>query len=180
MYAYEVGKPYNPNVRVWPEKSEYNYRAGSHELILFFNGITAQEVQAVTTQPLKLGAIYTAPVLTFLYRFTGEPSWSDCPYSWHLVRETLPDQATIPPDVEELERALLSIILVEATTGIVKGIRVVSISIALTRMLHTAIRDQAAQAWDARAYDRALAQIQTQSADQLARRAERCDIGATR
>jgi hypothetical protein len=35
LHAYEVGKPYDPRRRSWPEGADYNFREGAHELRIF-------------------------------------------------------------------------------------------------------------------------------------------------
>lgn len=177
LHAYEVGKLYHVGRTSWPEAAQYNYRAGGHELLLFYANIKDSEVKAVTRRPVEFGALAVPPVLFFLFKFSTDSEWSDAPYSWHLVKAARPDEATEPPPLEENERALLSIVLVEATTGIIAGLRTVSLSIGLSRYLHTAIREQIAQPFDVAAYDAALARIYRDSSTaELARRAERCLI----
>lgn len=177
LHVYQIGAPYVPGRTSWPERAEYNYRGGGHELLLFYPQLTQREITAITRRPAEFGAVAVGPVLFFLYKFSTDSEWSDCPYAWHLVKQQRPDEATEPPPLEEGERALLSIVLVEATTGLIVGLRTVSLSIALARALHQAIRDQIAAPWDAAAYDRALQDVyRTTSVGQLARQAERCRI----
>lgn len=47
MHRYEVGQPYHPSRRAWPEGAQYNYRQGQHELVLFFQSPTTREIEAV-------------------------------------------------------------------------------------------------------------------------------------
>jgi hypothetical protein len=83
----------------------------------------------------------------------------DCSYQWHRVS---PEERSQPPAWEETSpelRALLTIILVEASTGIILALRSVSYSPAFTRSLHRAIADQAALPYDAAAHEAAVADI---------------------
>lgn len=177
LHAYKVGELYSPNRTNWPEAGEYNYRAGAHELRLFFAGLKESEIKAITRRPCEFGATARGPILFFLYKFSGDTQWSDAPYSWHMLHAVHPDLATVPPPLEENERVLLNIVLVEATTGIIAGLRVVSLSIALSRYLHTQITAQIAQPFSQVEYDQTLADVyRRETSDALARSAERCRI----
>jgi hypothetical protein len=67
--------------------------------------------------------------------------WSDSAFSWWNVTEE--DRKIPAPQANPAERVLLKIILIEAATGIVKAIRVTTLSPAFTEKLHDAIRTQA-------------------------------------
>ena len=173
LHIYQVGQLYSPNRTQWPETGEYNYRANSHELRLFYKNITPGEITAITRRPCQLGAVVQDGILFFVYQFGRDP-WSDAPYSWHMVNAVRPEEATIPPPLQEQERSLLQVVLVEATTGIIAGLRTVSLSINLSRYLHQAITKQIAQPFDQAVHDQALARVYaTTTSEQLARRAER-------
>ena len=76
-----------------------------------------------------------------LYRFGEILPWSDSAFSWWNVAEEvrrIPEQRKHPA-----ERTLLKIILVEATTGVIKAIRVTTFSPEFTERLHRGIRRQA-------------------------------------
>lgn len=156
MHDYRVGQPYSPTRRGWPEIAQYNYRQGGHELVLFFRSPTSREIRAVRQGAAEFALYHHEDLVVLLYRF-GPPGegvpWSDAPYTWHLVP---PEQRTLPPAGDELgpeARALLSVILVDAGTGIVRALRQVSLSPEFTRALHDAIREQAARTWSEPVYD---------------------------
>jgi hypothetical protein len=75
--------------------------------------------------------------------------------------------------------ALCTVLLVEASNGILQAIRAVSFSPEFTRSLHKAIADQAALPHDPAEHDRAVADVvQRYSTDQLwARCQHRCEGG---
>lgn len=140
MPTIAVGQPYQKGVTQFPEMPEYNYWRGGHRLAIFMAGITPDELAAVKSAPVQLAFTVVGDVLVLQYRFGAGLPWSDATYTWHKV--TPVDQAR-PPKMIGQERALLEIILVEATTGIVKAIRVVSFSPTFTQRLHAAINRQA-------------------------------------
>lgn len=98
-------------------------------------------------------ALYTAgPVVWLLHRF-GRGNWADSPFAWHLVPE---DRRARPWEAQELERATITVLLVEAASGILQAIRMLTFSPHFTRQLHAAIERQAEAPWDPAEFDRVL------------------------
>lgn len=138
-----VGKPYIPSRTRWLEATDYNFRCGSHELRLFFESPSDTEVRAITNGRAEFALYVEGDVIVLCYRF--EPmGWSDQSFTWHLVPE---DQREEPPDAHGAERATLAVILVDAISGLVRGLRIVTFSAEFTRDLHDAIRAQARRPW---------------------------------
>ena len=111
------------------------------------------------------------PIIFFLLRFEGVSSWADAPYSFHLVPV---EERSLPPDhLSPQTRAVVTVLLVEARSGIVQAIRVVTLSPAFTRRLFEAIRQQVLQPFDLAYYDATLAEIYERcSSEDLAQLAE--------
>jgi len=163
MHTYTVGKPYHPGRQHWPEGADYNFRAGGHELRVFLGRATSSEVTAVRTGRVEFGAMIELPEIFIVSRFHGPDgrvvASFDCSYQWHRVSSA---ERTAPPAWEETSpqlRALLSIILVEATNGVILALRSVSYSPEFTRAFHRAIADQAALPYDQAEHERAVADI---------------------
>jgi len=147
MYKLEVGKPYQPGRRRWPEGVDYNWRSGGHELRLFLGGATRHEVEAVRSGPVQFGFFAEPEGLFLIARFGTRLSF-DCSYNWHRLSA---DDRTLPPPSEETSpklRAILTIILVEATSGVVLALRGVTFSPEFTRAIDRSIADQAAGPYD--------------------------------
>lgn len=135
-----VGAPYNPTRRQWPECAQYNYRSGQHELVLFFDQPSEEEVEAVRAGACEFALVTQGIALALLWHFAPLP-WGDAPYLYWKV----PDGERLPPrwaDSSSEDRALLTVILVDARTGIVQALRAVSWSPAFTVSVHLAIRRQ--------------------------------------
>ncbi|MBI3654031.1 MAG: hypothetical protein HY231_23620 [Acidobacteria bacterium] len=156
MYKYEVGKLYHPARTQWPEVTQYNFRAGQHELVLFLNNPTPREREALRRLPCEFGLRVEQDVIFLLYRFGGDVPWSDAPYSIHLVPES---ERQIPaPELSAETRTLLQVVLVDARTGLIVAMRAVTLSPEFTAALQHAIYEQHERPWiGASAYD---AQIQ--------------------
>jgi hypothetical protein len=171
MHALVVGAPHVRGRRSWPEVADYNFRGGRHALRLFVAHPTPREVEAVRTRPVEFGLLVDQPLLVQVVRFLGRSGQVvmsfDCSYSWHRVPAA---ERVLPPAVEETSpelRALLTIVLVEATTGLVAVVRYVTFSPEFTRGLHRAIADQAALPYDQAEHDRAVEAMRRFTTDQL-------------
>jgi len=178
MHRLEVGKPYDPSRRAWFDVADYNYRAGGHELRLFMRGLSPKEVAAVRTGRVEFGLLIELPELFVISRFHGPDNRVvmsfDCSYCWHRVSVA---ERTAPPAWEETSpqtRAVCTIILVEASNGLVAALRAVSFSPEFTRSLHRAIADQAGLPYDQVEHERAVAEMtRRNTTDQLW---ERCKV----
>jgi hypothetical protein len=153
VHLLEVGKLYNPDRTSWPETNQYNFRAGQHELVIFYERPTAEEVEAFSKGETEFAMHFERGVIFFLYKF-GDLAWADATYSWHLVPE---DERQLPsPPASAEERTLLSVLLVDASTGILKSMRALTLSPRFTRELGRAIREQAAASFSTQSHDAAL------------------------
>jgi hypothetical protein len=179
MYAIEVGKPYHPARRSWRDGSDYTYRSAGHELRVFLRDAARAEVVAVQSGPVEFGFFAEPEGLFLITRFGSKLSF-DCSYNWHRVSA---EGRTLPPPTEKTSpelRARMTIILVEATTGMVLALRTVKFSPEFTRALHRAIADQVAAPYDRAAHERWADGMTAQnSTEQLwARCTMRCQGGA--
>lgn len=157
MHQFSVGQLYHPLRTYWPEVAQYNYRSGAHELVLFLGSPTEREVKAARKGKAEFALFVRQPVIVLAYKFGDGIPWSDAVYSWHLVPESERDLPSA--DLESEVRANLHVLLVDAHTGLVRAIRLVSFSPAFTRSLHGAIREQAAAPLDSVRYDASIAEL---------------------
>lgn len=180
MHAIKVGKLYNPKVRRWPECAQFSCRGGRWELVLFFPDPSQREIDAVRAGRAEFAMLVRRPVLFFIYRFAaGAIPWSDAPTTIHLVPEHergLPEQPKT-----EYQRALLTVILVDATNGITRAVRATSLGPSFSEALFAATVAQAAEPWEPDAYNHAqqAAYAEFPTADAMAMAAVvRCVGGA--
>lgn len=143
MYVLRVGQLYNPKRTSWPEGTQYAFRCGTHELLLFFHGPTTAEVEAVRRGRAQF-ALYAQGDLLVLCSQFGDQPWTDAPFSWHLLPESEREE---PPELTRDERIALQVILVDAATGIVQVLRLKTLSPGFSRALHRAIRAQRDRPW---------------------------------
>lgn len=162
MHKFEVGQLYNPNRKSWPPGTiQYNYRGGNHELLVCLANPTSKEIASFKDGTIDFALFAEEDVVMLVFRTRTkklEPGldWSDAPYSWWLVPQA---EQTIPLSVVGEERALFQIFLVDATTGILKVIKAVSVSHDFTNALHAAIRHQIELPFDPVAYNQHIDQI---------------------
>ncbi len=141
MQIVAIGKPLFEERCELPEAIEYNYQSGDHTLLLSMKNLHPKEIEAVRESEAEFGLYCENSILFLLYRFGEALPWSDSAFSWWNIAE---EDRRIPAPIENpAERILLKIILVEAATGIVKAIRVTTLSPVFTEKLHDAIRQQA-------------------------------------
>ena len=142
MQIVALGKRLFGNRSELPEGIEYNYQAGDHTLLISLKNLRSPEIAAVAAEPAEFGLYCENDIIFLLYRFGDALPWSDAAFSWWNTAE---EDRPLAPARENAEgRALLTIILVGAGTGVVKAIRAMTFSPDFTEKLHDAIRKQAA------------------------------------
>ncbi len=141
MQIVAIGKPLFEGRTELPEAIEYNYQAGDHTLLLSMKNLHPKEIEAVRQDEAEFGLYCENSIVFLLYRFGEILPWSDSAFSWWNVSEE--DRRIPAPQANPAERILLKIILIEAATGIVKAIRVTTLSPVFTEKLQDAIRQQA-------------------------------------
>lgn len=150
-----VGEPYVRGKRHWPEAYEYNYRVGGHELRMFIRTPYPKEVEAVTAGDARFALVVLGDIIFLAFQFENALV-GECPYSWHMVSpedRVLPD-LDFPPGVG----AVLRVVLVDAETGLVRGLRVLAFNRRFSLKLHRAILAQSLRPFDQATYDQQLAE----------------------
>jgi hypothetical protein len=144
-----VGEAYSPTRRSWTEDVDVNYRKRAWELRLFLARPTVREVEAVRRGPAEFAFLEADDALLFLYRFGEALPWSDKPFSWHLLARSRPEEALLPEPVREGEetRDTLQVVLVDAASGIVKALRLLTFSPSFTVALRLAVAREAERPW---------------------------------
>lgn len=156
-HTYHVGQLYNPTITHWPADSrQYNYREATHELVLFLGTPAPEEITAIRSATADFALVEHGDVMFLLSHFGEGLLWGDSPYSWWLVPESQ-RQAPFPLPTTH-SRVLLTVLLVDAHTGILHAIRRVSLSPDFSRALHAAIQRQIERGWPGdQAYDAQIA-----------------------
>jgi hypothetical protein len=130
MQIVAIGKSLFEERYELPEAIEYNYQAGDHTLLLSMKNLHPKEIEAVRQDEAEFALYCENSIVFLLYRFGEVLPWSDSAFSWWNLTEE--DRRIPAPPQNPAERILLKIILIEAATGIVKAIRVTTLSPAFT------------------------------------------------
>lgn len=182
MHILALGELFAAGITRWPESIHYNWDpvghapAPHHALTVLAERPATDELRAFRRgTPLELALLVDAPAIVLLWRGGGWP-WSDAPFAWHL----LPPERQVLPDTEIPDTAgvPLGMVLVDAATGRVAGLRQVAMPALFARALHQAIWDQAQAPWDQAAYDARVAELAAVPCEELVARATaRCRVG---
>lgn len=144
-HVLRVGQLYTPRRTNWPDGADYNYRSGVHELRLFLRDATEHEQEQVLHGAATFQVGVHGDVILLGFTFGDLPQGYST-FSKYLVPE---DERRDPPDLSDGAQGLrwrnrvLTVILVEGTTGIVLGLRTLALPIYFLRVLHRLIREQA-------------------------------------
>jgi hypothetical protein len=139
--VYRVGEKLRQGRDTWPEGGHFVCGPCGHELTLCCSDINADLIHEVRCGHSEFALVVEPPVIVLAYRFGQSDAWNDISYCWHLQPE---DWRVVPPVLQSPEaRALLWITLVGADDGLIHAQRGVTLSPRFTRVLHTAISNQA-------------------------------------
>jgi hypothetical protein len=146
MSVHQVDNSFNPSVIRWPEHTEYTVRDGTHELRLFWNDPAPATVAAITAAPCDLAVAHLRGVLFLLYRFEGGVALSAAAYTrGHGEQGGRGGKKRTPASPEPAPAEtddVLSVYLVDARTGMLRGTRIVSLSSSMSAALESALREQ--------------------------------------
>lgn len=136
-----VGQPFIPGVTSWPhERFEYRiWGGGSHMLQLCYGRLTERDIDRFQHGQAHLGLAKLKGALFLLFRIEGFLDWSDQAYNIRLVEAA--EDRELPPHPVGTHQ-VLSLVLVEAETGIVRGLRVVTWSKHASAVLDRLLREQ--------------------------------------
>ena len=179
MHIYAVGHPYSQNVTSWPDgSSDYNWFDDGHELRLFLDNPTSRELHDYKKGRAEFSLAVVGPIISIAYRFGAQP-WSDSTYNyWLTPADRRPEMLTTWE--KEAQRFLLQVVLIDASNGIVKALRAVTLSPEFSAALAIAARHQVEKGDPGAAYDRTIeSYLQTypQSTDLLPLSIARCTGG---
>lgn len=134
-----VGQPFSHERSKWEDgRIEYRFFSGNHMLQLCLGQLTPQEIKAFRKNPVRVALFIEGNVIFFIFKIEGCMDWSDQGFSIHLVHEQNRDLPSLPPGM----RTPLNLVLVDADTGIVRALRMVTFSPHFSRLLHDAMRRQ--------------------------------------
>lgn len=166
MRKLEIGQLLEEGKTKYQEGVVFDFQHGSPLLYLFFNRPTIKEIEAVKSGKFEVGFYVKDEVIFILAKFEGMP-WMDAPYSVHLSRPF------VLQDIHERQGFGLTILLVDASTGILKAIRYSGLSTEFSRKFRDAIERQNTLTWEEKTYQQKINIVYgNYSTDDLVQRAD--------
>lgn len=135
MEKFEVGQLLQEGVTKYEECVKFGFSQAGADMTVFFNRPTNNEIEAVKTGKLEIAFYEKEGIIFFLSKFQGL-NWMDSPYNVHLSQ---------PYDFEDIPSDMglsLTILLTDASTGIIKTIRYVGLGNKFSLDLQAAILKQ--------------------------------------
>lgn len=160
----EVGQLFEPGKTRYQECIKFECTQSGPMLLMFFDQPSNKEVDYIKSGKFQTKFYEYEEVIFMLFKF-GSLSWIDAPYSVHLSQPF--------EFAEELEQENiglgLQIYLIDATTGILKAMRLIGLGHDYSLKLRDAILKQKGKAFDLDAYDFKISEIYKRyNTDQLA------------
>lgn len=159
-----VGQLYAAPRTTWPEGMHARVSPDGIELALFWASPAAQEIAMLHTQPIEMRLLSDTHAMMFLLRF-GRGYWQEAPYSVHRVP---PGLRGAPPDPGPGYGWPLYVVLVDARTGIVQGLRMIALSRRFSCAVLHAFEKQVALPADDTLHIQQVHRMQRRSLESLA------------
>lgn len=154
MRKLAVGELFVEGRTEWPECNQYNYTTSGHQLTLFYDKPTEKEIADVRKGEAKFQLLAKPEALCFLYKIGDQP-WCDAYFNYWVNPEHFRQD---PEKLMPGQLPTIMIYLVDASTGIIQAIRMLTFSEAFGQRLHKAIEIQIASPSTKAEYERAVNQ----------------------
>lgn len=153
MYKYEVGQII-PAFMGHAENVYFNMDNGGATMFVFFQSPTMKEIkQFKSGKEFQIRFVELYDVIMLMAKI-GDLDWMDAPYTPHLSPDLT--QFAIPTEGRGLG---LTLILVDATTGQIKSIRLLGLSENFTRKLLGTVIKNAEKPFNINSYNMNIAKI---------------------
>ena len=150
METEQIGQLYLPDkTQLLPEVS-YRYDQQGYRLLIVEETVSAERMKLIGSGVAEFAFYEDGPVIFFLYCF-GDQRWDEAPFSWYLT----PRAQRVQPNVEQ-EPEDMRIILVDATDGLIKMVRRISLVNEFGHCLQQAVAGQAAGNFNGQSYAKHL------------------------
>lgn len=147
-YVYSVGQRYHPSLTSVPEGMHITHLSSKGmQILVAFARLTDAEVEGFKKDPITVAIAAQEELLIVMAKCSGSNGWMDAPYDIRL----LPEKNLLPPFPSA---QMAHWLLVEAETGIIRAIRVASMSKEIMRGAHDVISKQLQSEFDRLRYDR--------------------------
>ncbi|MCL4722643.1 MAG: hypothetical protein KJZ90_00010 [Rhodocyclaceae bacterium] len=156
LWRLAIGQPFSPERMKWDDgRFEYRFFKGNHLLQVCLSSPKQSEIDAFRSGKMNIGLYVERNVIFFLFRIEGCMDWSDQALSIQLVPSTDRELPPLKPGM----RTLLSMVLVDADTGLVAALRAVTFSPQFTRLMNQAQSRQLDLPFDADEHQAVIADV---------------------
>lgn len=163
---FEVGQPFVEGVTNYQEGTNFDFDDSGARLMYSFFNPTKEEISQITKGEYNFEVCELSGLMFFLSKF-GSLHWTDAPYSPHLS-----PSVTFQPVTEEIGYSL-NVFLVDAATGILRGLRLIGLPTKFSRQLKASIERYLQQPFDENNYQNKIDEAYAKySADELVRIAD--------
>jgi hypothetical protein len=152
MQVLEVGKLYKEGITHYQECAKFDFDNSGALLFLFLSHPTDEEILAIRKGDYGFAVCELSGVMFFLSKFGGL-KWMDAPYSPHLSKSVTFQTVTDGTGYS------LNVLLVDAATGVLRGMRLIGLPTKFSRQLRASIDQSLQQSFDATSYDSAIAAV---------------------
>jgi len=163
---FEVGQPFVEGVTHYQQGIKFDFDDSGARLMYFFPNPTEEEISHIRKGEYNFKVCEFSDLMFFLSKF-GILHWEDAPYSPHLS-----PSVTFQTVTEGMGYSL-SVFLVDAATGILRGLRLIGLPTKFSRQLRASIERYRQQPFDEDSYQNKIDEAYAKySADDLVRIAD--------
>lgn len=153
MENLEIGKLFKAGKTKYQEGIRFDVTDGGCDLFIYFNNPSNDEIESIKTGNFKTGYYSENNAIFMLFKFGNTP-WMDAPYSVHLSKNLTEFQL-----FDGGQGIALHVYLIDASTGILKAIRLIGLKTRFSIQLIEAIEKQKKMTFDG--YDLNINSIMT-------------------
>ena len=152
-----IGQPFVDSVSSWPD-GRFEFRLfGGHQLLqLCLGNLKERDIEAFQRGHVHLGLCQLQQTLFVLFRVEDLMEWSDQAVHIQLVDDA--EDRELPPHIPGAHQ-VLTMVLVEAETGLIRGMRVVTWSKHASAVLHRILDEQLTAKFDSKEHARRVTEI---------------------
>ncbi len=148
----EVGQLYKSGITNYAEGTKFDFQQSGAALELYFSKPTNDEIQDIKRGRFEIGFYECGNIIFLLFKFGGW-QWMDAPYTVHL---------SMPFTFEDPEPGTgysLNVSLIDAATGILRGIRYVGLSTDFSQKFKDAVNRQKLKTFNLSLYNSEIQQV---------------------
>ena len=137
MQLLEIGKLFKEGKTKYKEGCVFDITDSGANLIFYYTNPTEKEIRNITKERVQYGYYRENALIMMLFKF-GDENWIDSPYSVHFSSHLTSNIS----EITEGTGLAVNVYLVDAATGILKGMRLIGLSTRVSNMLKNDIEMQ--------------------------------------